>query len=148
MAFNIRMGVPEMEVFWKDLASRYQKEKLDKDEEKLFKKLLKALKYLSENPRHNSLASHEIDTLTVKYGFKVFQSYLENRTPAAGRIFWAYGPERDDLTVLAIEPHPEDQKRGAYERIKLSRLPNLPEEPVRKQSRAPKVKADPLRVSL
>jgi len=25
--------------------------------------------------------------------------------------------------VLAIEPHPEDQKRGAYQRIKLSTLP-------------------------
>ncbi len=24
---------------------------------------------------------------------------------------------------MAIEPHPEDQKRGAYERIKLSALP-------------------------
>jgi hypothetical protein len=25
--------------------------------------------------------------------------------------------------VLAIEPHPEDQKHGAYQRIKLSILP-------------------------
>jgi hypothetical protein len=61
--------------------------------------------------------------LTRKYGIKVFQSYLENRTPAAGRIFWAHGPDKRDITVLAIEPHPEDQKRGAYERIKLSALP-------------------------
>lgn len=51
------------------------------------------------------------------------QSYLENRTPAAGRLFWAYGPDAGDITVLAIEPHPEDQKRGAYQRIKLSTLP-------------------------
>jgi hypothetical protein len=28
-----------------------------------------------------------------------------------------------DITVLAIEPHPEDQKRGAYQHIKLSTLP-------------------------
>jgi len=27
-----------------------------------------------------------------------------------------------DITVLAIEPHPEDQKHGAYQRIKLSTL--------------------------
>jgi hypothetical protein len=54
---------------------------------------------------------------------KIFQSYLENRAPAAGRIFWAYGPQQGDITVLAIEPHPEDQKRGAYLRIKLSKLP-------------------------
>jgi len=83
----------------------------------------KALGYLAENPRHNSLASHEIDDLTRKYGLKIFQSYLENNTPSARRIFWAYGPDKRDITVLAIEPHPEDQKRGAYQRIKLSALP-------------------------
>ena len=123
MAFNIRMGLPEMAGFWSDLSARKQQGKLDRDEEKFFKKLVKTLGLLSENPRHNSLASHEIDALTAKYGIKIFQSYLENNTPAAGRIFWAYGPEKQDITVLAIEPHPENQKRGAYHRIKLSALP-------------------------
>jgi hypothetical protein len=122
MAFNIRMGLPEMEAFWNDLTIRKQQGKLGKDEEKFFKKLVKTLGYLSENPRHNSLASHEIEDLTRKAGFKIFQSYLENNTPSAGRIFWAYGPDKLDITVLAIEPHPEDQKRGAYQRIKLSAL--------------------------
>ena len=123
MAFNIRMGVPEMEAVWNDLSTRYQQGKLNQDEEKSFKKLVKVLGYLRENPRHNSLASHEIDDLTRKYGLKIFQSYLENNTPAAGRLFWAYGPNHGDITVLAIEPHPEDQKRGAYQRLKLSTLP-------------------------
>ena len=123
MPFKIRMGLPEMEAFWADLTNRRQQGKLDKEEEKFFKKLLKTLAYLAENPRHNSLASHEIDDLTRKYGFKVFQSYLENNTPAAGRLFWAYGPDKLDITILGIEPHPEDQKRGAYQRIKLSALP-------------------------
>ena len=124
MAFTIRMGLPEMEAFWRDLSTRKQQGKLDRDGEKFFKKLVKTLGYLSENPRHNSLASHEIADLTRKYGFKIFQSYLENNTPAAGRIFWAYGPGKQDITVLAIEPYPEDQKRGAYQRIKLSALPS------------------------
>ena len=123
MAFLIRMGQPEMESLWLDLTTRRQQGQLDKDEEKFFKKLVKALGYLQENPRHNSLASHEIDDLTRKYGLKIFQSYLENNTPAAGRLFWAYGPDKGDITVLAIEPHPEDQKRGAYQRIKLSTFP-------------------------
>ena len=123
MAFNLRMGLPEMAAFWDDLSTRKQQGKLGRDEEKFFKKLVKALGYLGENPRHNSLASHEIDALTAKYGLKIFQSYLENHTPAAGRIFWAYGPDKKDITVLAIEPHPEDAKRGAYQRIKLSALP-------------------------
>jgi hypothetical protein len=135
MAFNIRLGIPEMEAFWDDLATRCRQGKSDRDEKQLFDKLVKALKYLSVNPRHTSLASHEIDELSRKYGFRVFQSYLENRTPAAGRIFWAYGPARNDITILAIEPHPDDQKRGAYQRIKLSSLPNVPEESVKKQSK-------------
>ena len=124
MPFNIGMGLPEMAAFWNDLSTRKQQGQLDRDEEKFFKKFVKALGYLSQNPRHNSLASHEIDDLTRKYGFKIFQSYLENNTPAAGRLFWAYGPDQGDITVLAIEPHPEDQKRGAYTRIKLSALPS------------------------
>ena len=97
---------------------------MDKDEEKFFKKLVKSLGYLAENPRHNRLVSHEIDDLTRKSGFKIFQSHLENNTPSAGRIFWAYGPDKRDITVLAIEPHPEDQKRGADPRIQLAALPS------------------------
>jgi hypothetical protein len=123
MTFNICMGLPEMEALWQDLSTRKLQCKLDRDEETSFKKLVKALVFLSQNPRHPGLASHEIDDLTRKYGIKIFQSYLENRTPAAGRLFWAYGPDKGDITILAIEPHPEDQKRGAYQRIKLSALP-------------------------
>ena len=123
MPFTIRMGVPEMEAYWDDLAARKLQGKLDKEEEKFFKKLVKVLGYLQQNPRHNSLQSHEIDDLSRKHGLKIFQSYLENNTPAAGRLFWAYGPEKEDITILAIEPHPEDQKKGAYHRIKLANFP-------------------------
>jgi hypothetical protein len=86
MAFNIRMGLPEMAALWNDLSTRKQQGRLDKDEEKFFKKLVKTLGCLGQNPRHNSVASHEIDDLTRKYGLKIFQSYLENNTPSAGRI--------------------------------------------------------------
>lgn len=124
MAFRIRMGVPEMEAYWNNLSTRKLADNLDKDEEKFFKKLVKTLGFLGQNPRHPGLASHEIDDLTRKHGIKIFQSYLENNAPAAGRLFWAYGPEKGDITILAIEPHPEDQKRGAYQRINLSNLPS------------------------
>jgi hypothetical protein len=43
MAFNIRMGLPEMEAFWNDLSTRKQQGRLDKNEEKFFKKLVKSL---------------------------------------------------------------------------------------------------------
>jgi len=122
MPFNIRMGVPEMESVWCDLSTRKLQGKLGRNEEKFFKKLVKVLGLLGANPRHHSLQTHEIGTLTDKYGFKVFEAYLENNTPAAGRVFWAYGPEKGDITILGLEPHPDD-KHGAYYRIKLSGLP-------------------------
>jgi hypothetical protein len=51
VAFRIRMGVPEMEAYWNDLSTRKLAGKLDKDEEKFFKKLVKTLRFLSQNPR-------------------------------------------------------------------------------------------------
>jgi hypothetical protein len=120
MPFNIRMGVPEMEEFWNDLTSRKENNLLDKDEEKFLKKLAKILGYLSQNPKHNSLVSHEIGVLSKRYGMKVWQSYLENNKPSAGRIFWVYGPGKTDITIIGIEPHPEDKKNKGYEKVRLS----------------------------
>jgi len=122
MSFTIRMGVPEMEALWNDLSTRRQSGKLDKNEDPPPPPPPNALHSLASHPRPNSLASHEIEDLTRKYGSKIFQSYLESKTPAAGRMFWAYGPDKGDVTILAVEPHPEDQKRGAYQRIKLASM--------------------------
>jgi len=123
--YDIRMGVPDMEALWNDLSTRADQGALDRSEKIMFKKLVKALAFLRENPRHPGLCTHDIEELTRRYGFKVWQSYLENRKPAAGRLFWAYGPGRREITILGIEPHPEDKKHGAYARIKLSDLPPL-----------------------
>jgi hypothetical protein len=122
MPFNIRMGVPEMAAIWSDLSTRKLQEKLDRNEQKFFKKLVKTLGYLGDNPRHPGLQTHEISTLTDRYGFKVFEAYLENNTPGAGRVFWSYGPGRGDITILGIELHPDD-KQSSYYRIKLSGMP-------------------------
>jgi len=65
------MGLPEMDAFWSDLSTRKEQNNLDKDEERFFKKLVKALVFLSQNPRHPGLASHEIDDLTHKHGIKI-----------------------------------------------------------------------------
>ena len=121
--FTIRMGIPEMEDLWNDLTAKADNKTLKGDDKKLFKKLTKTLGHLQSNPRHPGLETHDIADLSKRYGVKVWQSYLENRKPAAGRLFWVYGPDRKDITILGIEPHPEDKKRGAYDRIKLSDMP-------------------------
>ena len=68
------------------------------------------------------LQSHEITALSKRYGMKVWQSYLENKKSDAMRIFWVYGPAQKEITVIGLEPHPEDKKKGAYDRIRLSDL--------------------------
>lgn len=128
MHLKIWMGVPEMQEYWDDLSSRYDLNELDNNELKEFKKLVKCIQMLGNNPKHPGLNSHEISSLSEKYGVKVWQSYLENRTPGAGRIYWVYGPKPGNITVVGIEPHPEYAKKGAYKRIKLSDLPEMPDE--------------------
>lgn len=122
-SFEIRPGIPEVRELWNRLAAGKARGTLDPDDERLFLKLRRAFRHLARDPYHPGLASHEITALSRRYDRKVFQSYLENRTPSAGRIFWVYGPERGQITVIGIEPHPEDSKRGAYQRVNLSDLP-------------------------
>jgi hypothetical protein len=121
--FAIRRGVPEVERLWSDLDQKLASGNLSKAEARLLKKLVKIAGFLAANPFHNSLQSHEIDALSRRYGRKVFQSYLENQTPAAGRMFWVYGPGEREITIIGIEPHPEDQKSRGYDRVSLSALP-------------------------
>ena len=110
--FTIRMGIPEMEEFWEELETKADTGIATKDEIKLYKKIGKALVLLAKDPRYPGLNSHEISSLSVRYGQKVWESYLENRTPAAGRIFWTYGPGQGDITIVAIEPHPNDKSNA------------------------------------
>lgn len=39
-------------------------------------------------------------------GEEVWESYVENPTPGAWRIWWVYGPEADVITIVTIGPHP------------------------------------------
>jgi hypothetical protein len=131
MSFTLRMGVPDMQEYWDDMRRRAQADKLDKEEKKLWKKLAKTVLYLSSNPRHTGLQTHEIDDLSRRYAkivgrpCKVWQSYLENNTPAAGRLFWVYGPGIGEITIIGLEPHPEDRKKAGYAKVTLSTLPEL-----------------------
>ncbi len=74
----------------------------------LFKQVVKALKFLRENPRHPGLQTHELLSLQNPYDRKgkVFEAYAQNRTPGAYRIFWCYGPKKGEITIIAITPHP------------------------------------------
>lgn len=124
MIFEIHMGVPEMENLWNDLQQKVKSGMANKDEEKLYKKLGKALALIAKDPRHPGLHTHDIDALSARYGQRVWQSYLQNNTPAAGRVFWVYGPQQKDITIIGLEPHPDD-KSNAYKKITLSAMGDI-----------------------
>lgn len=122
MSYAIRMGIPEMDELWNTLKTKHRDGTISKKDEDLYNKWGNALKKLSSNPMYPSLKSHEITELSRRYGMKVWQSYLENKTSGARRMYWVYGPRQQEITIIGLEPHPEDAKNGAYDRIKLSDL--------------------------
>ena len=83
-----------------------QKEKVenDKSDAGLAKQLRKALGYLQTDPRHPSLHTHEFESLST-VDQKVFESYVQNRTPGAYRLFWV-DSGKNEITVVAITSHP------------------------------------------
>lgn len=80
----------------------------------LLKQIRKTLAYLESNLRTPSLQTHEFESLSRRYGIKVYEAYIQQNTPAAYRIFWHYGPDETDkkgkrtavITIIAITPHP------------------------------------------
>jgi hypothetical protein len=72
------------------------------------KKVTKALERLAANPRHPSLQSHPFQGKKGMgpAGEAVMISYIENKTPAAWRIYWYYAAdERGVIGILYIGPH-------------------------------------------
>ncbi|MFT3741772.1 MAG: hypothetical protein QM752_03735 [Gammaproteobacteria bacterium] len=73
---------------------------------KYYKAVRKALGYLVINPKHPGLNTHKYSSLEGPSGEDVFEAYAQNNTPAAYRIFWYYGPKKNEITILAITSHP------------------------------------------
>ena len=87
--------------------TQYSELKMRKDLVKRFKAVQKALKLLSNNPRHPSLNTHEYYNYPTKIKEKIYQSYAENNTPQAYRIFWFYDKDnRNAINIIGITPHP------------------------------------------
>jgi hypothetical protein len=89
-------------------ARRHKARSKSSRDEGLFKQVHKCVSLLAENPRHPGLHTHEYQSLAHPFSAqeKVFEAYVHNRTPGAYRVFWCYGPEAGQITVIAITPHP------------------------------------------
>lgn len=77
-----------------------------KDKKAALKAVNKILGFMETNLRHPSLHTHKYDEMEGPNGEDVFESYAQNRTPGAYRIFWHYSPEKKKITILEICPHP------------------------------------------
>ena len=90
-------------------ARRKNKKQKASKAEGLFKQVRDCIQKLSSNPRHPGLHTHKYDSLEHPHdpNAPVFEAYAqENRTPGAYRVFWCYGPGRDQITIITITPHP------------------------------------------
>lgn len=125
MKFSIHLGLPEMLALWSKLKNNSDNGTISKSDAQLYKKWGKAMKLLATDPFYPGLQTHEISALSKRYGIKVWQSYLENKTSRAMRMYWVYGPNSQSITIIGLEPHPEDKKNGAYDKISLSNMPPI-----------------------
>lgn len=121
--FKIRLGIPEMLAYWQELRQGAARGTLNKEDLQLYKKWGRAMVHLAADPFYPGLKTHEIPPLSRRYGMKVWQSYLENKNSRAARIYWVYGPDQKDITIIGLEPHPEDKKSNGYQKVLLSELP-------------------------
>jgi len=90
----------------KEAESQLKKLRNNKSLLKRYKAVSKALRYLAANPKHPGLQTHKYSIFSGHNGEDVFEAYAEQSTPAAYRIFWYYGPEKKQITVITITPHP------------------------------------------
>ncbi len=89
-----------------DAEKSYNALKNDASQLKRYNAVKKTLHFLATDPRYNSLQTHEFTSLKGPNGEKVFEAYAEQKTPAAYRVFWYYGLDKNVITILAITLHP------------------------------------------
>jgi hypothetical protein len=70
------------------------------------KAVIKSLRFMTVDLKHPSLKTHKYDEFSGPNGEEIFESYAQNNTPGAYRIFWFYGPGKKIITILRIAPHP------------------------------------------
>ena len=111
MSFRLRW-TPEATKTFSELQGAAERSVRDKKKSSkqagLFKQVAKSIRLLASDPRHPGLSTHEYDSLDHPFDAtgKVFEAYAQNKTPGAYRVFWCYGPDKGELTIIAITPHP------------------------------------------
>lgn len=93
-------------IFTNEARANLRELERDRGLAKRLKAVRKTLAYLETNPRHSSLQTHEYKSLAGPRGEKIFEAYAEQNPLAAYRVFWHYGPGKEQITIIAITKHP------------------------------------------
>lgn len=107
MSFEL-LYQPVAEDTFLDLREKAKKSPKASRQFSLYKQIHKTLQLLQANPRHPGLHTHGYSSLENPFNpkEKVFEAYAQNNTPGAFGVFWCYGPEKKQITIIAITPHP------------------------------------------
>lgn len=97
-SFTLRIAAEAVQVLV-DLAAAPQYEAK-------LKKVRGTLGRIQQNPRHPGLNSHKYNSIEGLNGEEIWESYVENNTPSAWRVFWHYGPGAGVITIVTMGPHP------------------------------------------
>jgi len=71
------------------------------------KKIAKCLGQMEQDVHYRALQSHRYESFDAAYSEKIWESYVEQGTPGAWRIWWHFGPEPGQVTVVDLGPHPD-----------------------------------------
>ena len=72
-----------------------------------YEKVKRAIKVMREvGPSYPAFESHRMKHLAGPGRRPIWNSYIENRTPGAWRMYWVYG--EDEVYILSVGPHEHD----------------------------------------
>lgn len=74
-------------------------------DQRRYKRVVKCLALLGQDPTHPGLSFHPYTNVKGPLGEAIWESYVENNTPSAWRVWWYYGSERQ-IVVVDVGPHP------------------------------------------
>lgn len=100
------MSASPFTLLFTDEADQIRKDLAQPQYQTKLKKARKGLRLLRDvGPTHPGLNSHRYVSMTGPNGEALWESYLENQTPSAWRVFWVYSGS-DRLTIITLGPHP------------------------------------------
>ena len=93
-------------VFTDEARDNLKKLEDDSSKKAILKAVRKTLGLMETNLRHPGLKTHKYQSIKGPQGEEVFEDDEKNKRSGAYRVFRHYGPEKNQISIVAIVPHP------------------------------------------